>query len=231
MLLLPPRELLRDKAYRVLLDAIVFGDLAPGDPLRDQDLATRLGLSRTPVREALTRLADEGLVETKANAYTRVAPLDAAAAREAAVVTQALHGLGARLAAASFTPVHAQHARRANRAFADALAAGDVAEALAADDHLHAVFLHAAGNAQLNAAIDRLAPLLRRYELLRFASPPGQRSVQQHRQLIDAAARGDAATAAALAEANWATLVDLIDAEPDPTPDDTPDTGARRAPR
>lgn len=230
-----PRELLRDRAYRALLEAIVVGDLPPGQSLRDGELATRLGLSRTPVREAIARLVDDGLVETKANAYTRVAPLDDALAREAAVVTRTLHGLAARLAATggSFTPAHGVHARRANDDFAAALDDGDLLAALDADDRLHDVFLHAAGNSQLAAALDRLAPLLRRHELQRFASLPGRRSVQQHRHLVDAAARGDAERAGALAEENWATLVELIDAAND-TPAGSPaarPAGADRAAR
>ncbi len=232
---LPPRELLRDRAYGALLDAIVRGELAPGQALHDVELAARLGLSRTPVREAVARLVDEGLVETKANAYTRVAPLDDATAREAAVVTQSLQGLAARLAAADgrFTARHADEARRANRDFSDALDAGDLVAALVADDRLHDVFIVAAGNVQLAAALDRLAPLLRRHELQRFASLPGRRSVQQHRQLVDAAAAGDVARAGALAEQNWATLVDLIDdaAERPAAPQAARNPGADRAAR
>ena len=51
---------LRDRAYRMLRDAIVTGELEPGAVIRDAELAERVGLSRTPVREALARLADEG---------------------------------------------------------------------------------------------------------------------------------------------------------------------------
>lgn len=228
-----PRELLRDRAYAALLRAIVLGELAPGQPLKDTELAARLGLSRTPVREAINRLVDDGLVETKANAYTRVAPLDDVAAREAAVVARTLHGLAARLAATGgrFTPELAAHAHRANDAFAAALAAGDLAGALDADDRLHEVFLYAAGNVQLEVTLARLAPLLRRHELQRFASLPGRRSVQQHRQLVDAASRGDAERAGALAEENWNTLVDLIDAAPTAPTAPTDTIGDHRAAR
>lgn len=227
-----PRQLLRDRAYVALQQAILFGELAPGQALKDTELATQLGLSRTPVREAISRLIEDGLVETKANAYTRVAPLDDAAARDAAVVARTLHGLAARLAAGDgrFTPAHAEAARRANADFAAALEARDLTAALDADDRLHDLFLHAAGNGQLDAALGRLLPLLRRHELQRFASLPGRRSVQQHRQLIEAAARGDADLAAALAEENWATLVDLIDAGATATTA-TPPPGDHRAAR
>ena len=59
------RPLLRETAYETLRDAVVRGDVAPGEPVRDSELAKRLGLSRAPVRDALARLGHEGLVETR----------------------------------------------------------------------------------------------------------------------------------------------------------------------
>lgn len=64
-----------DEAYRALGEAIVDGRLQAGDRLRDVELATLMGISRTPVREALQRLERIGLVEVAANRYTRVAAL------------------------------------------------------------------------------------------------------------------------------------------------------------
>lgn len=64
-----------DEAYRSLGEAIVDGRLQPGDRLRDVELASLMGISRTPVREALQRLERIGLVEVAANRYTRVAAL------------------------------------------------------------------------------------------------------------------------------------------------------------
>lgn len=71
---LTPREgaALGDDVYAVLGEAILRGTLRPGDRLRDVELAARLGVSRTPVREALQRLERLGLVEVAANRYTRV---------------------------------------------------------------------------------------------------------------------------------------------------------------
>lgn len=70
------RTFVRKEAYHLLRDWIVKGKLEPGQKLRDKELAERLGVSRTPIREALLRLEDEGLVQTKANSTTLVAPLD-----------------------------------------------------------------------------------------------------------------------------------------------------------
>ncbi len=72
-----PRKLLRDQIYDTLLDAIVSGDLAAGEPISDKQLETWLGASRTPIREAVNRLAGMGLIEVLPQRGTRIAPLDA----------------------------------------------------------------------------------------------------------------------------------------------------------
>ena len=78
-----PRSLLRDDVYRRLRDAIVDGTFAPGEQLRDGELAAWLGVSRTPVREALLRLAEAGLVVAQPGRSTTVSPLDVRAVRDA----------------------------------------------------------------------------------------------------------------------------------------------------
>src|SRR5687767_9067830 len=92
------RHLLRDTAYTALCDAIVGGELAPGESLHDQELCAWLGISRTPVRDALARLAEEGLVELAPQRYTKVAPLCAKDAHDMLPVVATLHGLATELA-------------------------------------------------------------------------------------------------------------------------------------
>ncbi|GAA4626399.1 GntR family transcriptional regulator [Actinoallomurus vinaceus] len=207
------RSLLRDQAYRMLRDAIVDGDLAPGEIIRDGELAERVGLSRTPVREALARLSDEGLVETKPHAYTRVTPLVVRDVRDAYVVVRAMHELAVRTAVPVLTERHLETMRVANARFAAALDTGDVQAALAADDELHDVPVAAAGNRAVAATIERYLPLIRRLERLRFGSLPGRRSIALHDRLINACAAGDAEAAVAATAEIWATLGDLLDKE------------------
>lgn len=77
------RRSMSDEAYTRLQDAIMNGELRPGERLRDYELAERLGTSKTPIRHALDRLADNGLVEMQRNRYTRVAPIDLDLVRDA----------------------------------------------------------------------------------------------------------------------------------------------------
>ncbi|MFD1149396.1 GntR family transcriptional regulator [Saccharothrix hoggarensis] len=207
------RALFRDQALTAIREAILGGDLAPGTPIKDVELAERLGLSRTPVREALARLTDEGLVETKPHSYTRVTPLDTTAVRDAHVVVKAMHALAARLAVPRMADDDLAAMRVANAAFARALASGDVPSALAADDDFHAVAVRRSDNFAVIATIERYTPLVRRLERLRFAAPTGRHSVAMHDEIIAACAAADAESAARLVERNWATLADLLSVE------------------
>lgn len=71
-----PRRLIRDEVFVRLLDAIVDGDLTPGEQLYDAEIEKWVGVSRTPVREALNQLAAMGLVEIMPQKRTRVSPID-----------------------------------------------------------------------------------------------------------------------------------------------------------
>lgn len=131
------RTLLRDRAYEAIRDAIVAGEIEPGAVVRDADLAERLGLSRAPVREAFSRLVDEGLLESKPQSYTRVTPVVAADVRDAAAVVAAMHELVTRVAVPRLRENDLDAMREANARFAAAVRAGDVDGALRADDDLH----------------------------------------------------------------------------------------------
>ncbi len=192
--------------YATLLRAIVAGDLAPGARLRDKELAAELGVSRTPVREALQRLEDEGLVETEPNVATRVAPVDADRLAQAFPVIAALHGLGARLGVPALTRADDRRMAAADRRRASALERGDVVAAIEADDALHAVLLEASRNDELRRALARLMPLVRRLDVLHFTALADGSSRDDHAAILAACRRRDAGAAAALVEASFLGL-------------------------
>jgi len=200
------RPLLRDEAYRSIKDAIVAGALVPGQVLRDQDLAEQLGFSRAPVRAALTRLAEEGLVESKPQSHTRVSPLILQDVRDALVVVRAMHEVAARVAVPLLNAADLAAMREANARFAEAVTAGDVDAAVAADDALHDVLVTVCGNRAVADTIERYQPLIRRLERQRFATASGRRSVQRHKQLIKACAAGDVESAVRLTATIWESL-------------------------
>ncbi|MGP3536759.1 GntR family transcriptional regulator [Microbacterium sp. RD1] len=199
------RTLLRDDVYRRLRDAIVDGTFTPGEQLKDGELAQWLGVSRTPVREALLRLAGSGLVVTLPGRSTTVSEVDARAVRDARDVLAAMHALAVREASGRLSEDDIDRMREANRRFADAVAAGDVDAALDADEELHAVAVTALDNRAVESVLDQFDPLVRRTERLRFRTD-GHASAEVHEQLIDLIASGDVEAAASVAYDIWHTL-------------------------
>lgn len=200
-----PRTLLRNNVFERLRDAVVDGTFAPGEQLKDVELASWLGVSRTPVREALLRLAASGLVVTQPGRSTVVSLVDDRKVRDARDVVAALHQLAVRQTVGSLTGEHLERMRAANRVFAAAIHAGDVDAALDADDLLHAVPVEALGNQAVTAVLDQFGPVVRRAERLRFSSS-GEASITAHDAFIALCAAGDAEGAAAAAFATWHSL-------------------------
>ncbi len=198
--------LLREEAYGRLRQAIMDGELAPGQQLRPDDLAEVLGLSRMPIREALARLRAEGLVETRPRSGTRVSPLRLDDASQALKVITAMHELAALEAVPRLQASHIERLAQAAEGFASALAASDYERAIVADDDFHGLFIEVAENWPLAETVERYMPILRRAEALRFGSLPGRRSITAHADILRAARKGDAAAAARATRANWESL-------------------------
>jgi DNA-binding GntR family transcriptional regulator len=200
------RSLLRDDVYGRLRDAIVDGTFAPGEQLRDIDLATWLGVSRTPVREALLRLAQGGLVVTHPGRSTIVSTLDVSAEHDARGVVAAMHELAVRESVPNLTDGDLRAMREANLRFERAIEWKDVEAALRADDELHAIPVRASGNRAIAAVLDQFTPVVRRAERLRFSSVDGRASAARHDELIDLCHSLDIDGAAMVAFDTWQSL-------------------------
>ncbi|MER5578667.1 GntR family transcriptional regulator [Streptomyces massasporeus] len=206
-----PRTLLKDRAYEVIRDAIVAGEIEPGAVVRDADLAERLGLSRAPVRDAFSRLVGEGLLESKPQSHTRVTPLVASDVRDAAAVVGAMHELVTRVAVPRLEAADIEAMRAANERFAAAVSAGDVDAALRADDELHDVLVRVSGNRAAAATVARYTPLIRRLERQRFGEGGSCRSAGLHERLIETCAAGDVDGAVLVTAEIWRGLEELAD--------------------
>jgi len=156
-------------AYRRLHTLIVDGVLAPGSPLVEHDVCARLGVSRTPVRAALLRLGQEGLVRNMpGGGRTIVSPLTAGDLREIFLMVGALEGAAARQAAALDPAARAALSTTLAAANAELRAATarrppDLAGALTAHARLHRTVVDSAAGPRLRAELEALAPQAERY--------------------------------------------------------------------
>ena len=156
----PGRTLLADVVYDRLLAVVVSGELAPGEVVREDENAGWLAVSRTPVREALRRLGDQGLLRCQPNRGSHVTPLEAAYLDDVVEVVAALDGVAATRAALDEADL-AEIAGHLDLA-ADALAAGEPAKRA---DHVRDALeaLHArAANPVLTWTVEALRPHLTR---------------------------------------------------------------------
>lgn len=176
---------LAEQARRSLLTAIIDGDLEPGEALRETTLGETLGISRTPVREALHRLAEIDLVRADSSRGYRVTPLEAERLRETVEVLAELSGMAARLALPRFSEDDVAHvAESARRILAVGPATGPSLYGSATID----LIAERCGNAVLRESLDRYRPHMLR--LLRLnATAISPRVVAAHAEDLVAALR------------------------------------------
>jgi len=156
---------LREVVFDTLRQAILDGTLQPGERLMEIHLARQLGVSRTPVREALRKLEQEGLVLTRPGRGAAVAQIMQSDLEDVLEVREALEELAVRRACARIS--EEQFARLCGIAddFAVSLRAGDLAGAAGDDEAFHAVLCEAAGNRRLSQLMDSLRSRMYRYRL------------------------------------------------------------------
>lgn len=196
------RTLARDEAYERLRAWIVDGTLHPGEILRDQEIAQSLGVSRTPVREALRRLEDEGFVETALNRWTRVAPLDLRKAIEGYRIIEALEVLA--MQDAQLTNQDLSGMEIANEAMRKAIQRKDGVGALRADEIFHGAWISRAQNSELWLLLGQLKTKLRRVELAYWhRAVHTDQSFHEHRAILKALQEGSRRGAIAALKQNW----------------------------
>lgn len=199
-----PRSLAREEVYRTLKQWIVELQLAPDEVLRDQDLAAQLGVSRTPVREALRQLEDEGLVVTSFHKWTKVAPARLAEIAQLYPVVAALEVAALELAASRVGDAELLQLEAVNAALASAIAQQQRARATGLDAEFHAIIVRASQNAEIEKILAGLRPRIRRIELSHFGDQQlAPQSVLEHQAIIAALRIGDAQAAVRAMKQNW----------------------------
>ena len=209
------RPSMREEVYGTLLNWIMEGVLLPGEKLVDKSLAENLGVSRTPVREALRRLEDKALVQTEANRWTRVAPIAPAEAQLIYPVIWHLEELAVDMALPHLTTADFSDMRKSNRALDQAILDRDPVAASKADTRFHNRFVRRCGNPYLAEIIQDLKVKHRRLEVVFFKGGTAARtSVAEHEQIVAALKAGQADRARRLIRANWQASLDQLSVIP-----------------
>jgi DNA-binding GntR family transcriptional regulator len=184
---------LSQETYRQMRDGIVRGEIRPNERLVEADLAERLNVSRTPIREGLQRLASEGLIVSRRRGWV-VREHDADEIREIYESRIALEGYAARLAAERATDDELDALRQLHEE-ADSSASARV-ELVEYNDALHEAVCAAARNATLTEMVRRCRKHFFNYRLAdQYSESEAEASLAGHDEIIDALLRRDGAAA------------------------------------
>jgi DNA-binding GntR family transcriptional regulator len=199
--------------YDVLRDEILDLSLAPGSLIDEVQLAERFGMSRTPIREALVRLAGEGLVTTLPNRSTVVSNIDFLNLHPFFDAMTLMYRVTTRLAAQNHQPSDLQAIRAKQAEFARAVEAQDALGMIATNREFHAAIAEAGRNSYYTSLCCRLLDEGRRILRLYYSSfedrlPP--RIVTEHEEIIAALASRDVEAADRLAKAHADQIVHQV---------------------
>lgn len=203
-----PDETLTERAYRALEEAIVTLDLPPGAVVSEAQLAGRLGIGRTPIREALQRLAREKLVRILPRRGIVVAAVDVAEQLRLLEVRREIERLIARAAARRADPDQRSRLRAIALGMERAAASDDGTVFLRLDRALNLLVLAAARNEFATGAMALMHGLSRRFWFIHWRNAGLARTAAVHAALARAIAGGEADQAAAASDA----LLDTIEA-------------------
>ena len=198
----PPRKPRPEKAseavYRIVRRDIVSLARKPGEPIAEKEIALTLRVSRTPVREALLRLAAEGLVDTIPQSGTYVARIPVRALPEAIVVRKALEQATARAAAHRARKSDIANLRAILIRQREAESAGDRAAFHEADEAFHAALAEIAGYPGIWSLVQSVKTQIDRYRRLTLPQPGRMaRVVKEHAAVVAGIVERDAERAAA----------------------------------
>jgi DNA-binding GntR family transcriptional regulator len=210
---------LRDQIYTLVRKAIVTGKLAPGAPINEIEIATKLGISRTPVREAVKKVSDEGLIEVFAQNGTFVADISRKQVEEAYIIRIALELESIRRAAPMIATGQIQDLEDIINAHETAVRRSRFDEAIARDDDFHRSIAEVNGLSMLWKVVDVSKAQMDRCRLLSLPSPgAGQETIAQHRAILDALAKHDQAGSMKALKAHLETslrnTLSLLNAQP-----------------
>jgi DNA-binding GntR family transcriptional regulator len=181
----------REAVVQRLRQEIASGTLAPGTLLKDAELAARLGVSITPVREAITQLAAEGLVDISPNRTRKVAGFSHKQALEIVDVMELLACAGFERGVENLTDDHIALMRKRFTEYTEALKAGDVMAAGASGADFSTIVIMAGGNRELQSLVDLVVARSLRFQALGPDSPIWEPWVTGYRDTLELLEAGE----------------------------------------
>ena len=192
---------LREIVYEELKRQILIGEIAPGTRMMEVELADDMGVSRTPVREAIRKLEKEGLVTIEPRRGAYASDISIKDIVDVLEVRQELEGMAAAMAAQKATEEQKEQLSKVTEQYRAAVESGDVEEMIKFDEAFHKIIVGCSDNKTLGQLVSQVQELALRFRYIyyddfaRFGSQP-----MEHKEITDAIISGDADKARKAAE-------------------------------
>lgn len=198
------RTFMKDEAYDTLCSWIITGELKPNTKLKINELSELLGISRTPVREALLRLERDGLVLTKANSWTIVAPINLTESDNTYAVIATLEALALRQAFPEIKDSDIEQLEILNEKVAKAVKEKNYLQIIESDNAFHNKIISLSGNNEILPILNSLKKKIQRIEIYFFETVQGKRkSYGDHKAIIEGLKEKDLEKSLKALNNNW----------------------------
>ncbi|MDY0407052.1 GntR family transcriptional regulator [Virgibacillus sp. 179-BFC.A HS] len=203
------RKSAKEYVLAKLSEWIIDGTMEPGEKLNDKQLADALGVSRTPVREALQLLEVEGFVKMYPGKATQVTEVDREAIYDLLPPLAVLQALSVKLAIPLATKETITQLEKTNEEFAEAIHDENYFHALKVDEEFHQIIVQTAANPYIDKIVGSLQSHVRRlffYNSIILRD----KSVEEHKQIIQYMKDGNTEKAADVMHENWVSAIDAF---------------------
>lgn len=205
----PIRMSAKKRAYSQILEWIIDGTLHPKEKLNDADLAKSLGVSRTPIREALQLLSFQGFVEMYPGVGTQVTSVNQEDISKILPPLGALQALATELAAPIISQEQIESLRELNHQFAEAVKSGDSYKALKLDEEFHKGIVEVTDNSYITSTVSNLLSHVRRlYFHNSIILTP--KSIEEHEAILKALEEKNKEEAASIARNNVVKAIEIF---------------------
>ena len=205
---------LREIVYEELKRRILIGEIAPGTRMMEVELADDMGVSRTPVREAIRKLEKEGLVTIEPRRGAYASDVSIKDMTDVLEVRQYLEGMATGMAALKITEEEKRELLKATEAYSKAVESEDTDEIIRCDELFHKLIVDCSGNKTLIQMISQVQELALRFRYIYYDDFSRYRNQPlEHKEIVEAIMSGDSEKARHAADAHIARLKEFVSEE------------------
>ncbi len=205
---------LREIVYEELKRQIMIGEIPPGTRMMEVELADEMGVSRTPIREAIRKLEKEGLVSIEPRRGAYASDISIKDMVDVLEVREFLESMAAGLAAKKIKPADCERISEASAIYKKAVESGHTEDIIKADEHFHKLIVECSGNKTLIQMMNQLQDSALRFRYIYYDDFSRYKNMPyEHQEIVDAIISGDEQRAKDTADTHILRLKEFVTAQ------------------